>query len=227
MKELLKCKTLKFSYLFLIVPEIFGSIGYLWKRQTLLPKLKHGIFMEMVGSKEPLSLKHSYHGYAYIDAVSRNVFHHNMSSEFREGGFLELACNDDLVLADPDFNVPMISLQRFPYPEYHTSLDNMSIIFPDQLEESYHTILHILDVLETDYIPQKKFVGPLYMSRYGLYVDNRKFKEMNKKLWHVMQNIGVGKSVLEISNELKMNYFDLYTYLSKWVSHDLLGKTDV
>jgi|TARA_B100000315_G_C14564069_1_gene582003 aminopeptidase-like protein len=163
----------------------------------------------------------------HTEAVSRNVFHHNISSEFREGGFRELACNDDLVFADPDFNVPMISLQRFPYPEYHTSLDNMSIIFPDQLEESYHTILHILDVLETDYIPQKKFVGPLYMSRYGLYVENRKFKEMNKKLWHVMQNIGVGKSVLEISNELKMNYFDLYTYLSKWVSHDLLGKTDV
>ena len=36
--------------------------------------------------------------------------------------------NDELVFADPDFDIPMIALQHYPFDEYHTSKDDISTV---------------------------------------------------------------------------------------------------
>lgn len=214
-EEIKKRKNRKFTYLFLVVPETIGSVAYLWKRPEIIPKLKHGIFLEMMGTSNSLALKHSLDSSNYIDKAAKGAMNALLPT-YRESGFRELAQNDETVFADPDIDVPMISIQRFPYSEYHTSKDSPEILSEDKLTESFEVVKKIVDILEMDYVPERNFVGPAYLSRYNLYTDPRYNNDIHKSNWHVMQRLGSGQSILEIADELNLDFFELYDYVDKW-----------
>lgn len=46
---------------------------------------------------------------------------------------LSAPANDERVINGPGVNVPCISLNRFPYDEYHTTDDNLDIMHEDML----------------------------------------------------------------------------------------------
>ena len=68
---------------------------------------------------------------------------------------------------------PMASLSRYPYPEYHSDKDNISIIDPAMLEESVDILLKGVLELDRSTLMRKKFEGVLALSNpaYNLYVD--------------------------------------------------------
>jgi aminopeptidase-like protein len=60
---------------------------------------------------------------------------------------------DERQFCSPGFNLPMGSLTRTPwgrYPEYHTSADNLSLVQPQYLADSFKTYLSVLDILENN-----------------------------------------------------------------------------
>ena len=68
----------------------------------------------------------------------------------------------------------MSSLSRFPYPEYHSDRDDMSIVAPAEADgQSAQLVVAALDRLEEERWVKKKFCGSLCLShpRYDLYVD--------------------------------------------------------
>ena len=58
--------------------------------------------------------------------------------------FLKSAANDEKVLDSPGVDIPMISLTRYPYPEYHTDGDNMDIIDKNTLKAVGQTVLEVI-----------------------------------------------------------------------------------
>jgi aminopeptidase-like protein len=214
------------SYLFLFPPETIGSVGYLWARQEIIPQLRCGIVLEMIGVEAQLCLKTSHRGDAAIDRVAKHVFSSRIASgDMRVGSFREMYGNDEIVFADPDFDVPMIGIQRHPFPEYHTSRDNPDSVVPERLDEAHDAAMAVIDLLETDYIPQRLFKGPLYLSRFDLYVEPRQDLTMHRQAWNVMQRLGTGKSVFEIAEELGLQFDALRDYLARWQSLGLLSAT--
>ncbi|MBI5147723.1 MAG: DUF4910 domain-containing protein [Parcubacteria group bacterium] len=223
-KELGKRKNY-FTYKFVLVPETIGSIAYLSRNEKIIPQFKYGIFLEMLGNDDIHGLQLSRQGDTAIDRAARHVMK-STGKEFRLGGFREIVKNDEMVWNGPGVNIPTISVSRakpgFPhYPEYHTSDDDPSIVSAERLNESKDLVLKVINLLERDYVPVRKFKGPIFLSGYGLWVDWR----TNPKLSHALENIMLrmegDKSILEIADELDLDFEEVLAYIDKFVEKGL------
>jgi aminopeptidase-like protein len=221
-KELQK-RNNHYTYKFLLLPETIGSIAYLSQNENIIPKLKYGIFLEMLGNNNIHALQLSRQGNTRLDRIARYVMAQKLVS-FRDGPFRKIVGNDEMVFNGPGVDVPMISISRFPYPEYHTSDDNPSIISEERLIESKNLILEILNVLDNDYIPKRTFKGPVFLSGYGLWVDWRTNKKLNENIEQIMLRLEGDKSVFDITEELNMRFEDVLNYLNKFFENGLITK---
>lgn len=212
-----------YTYKFLIVPETIGSIAYLSQNENIIPKLKYGIFLEMLGNDNIHALQLSLQENTGIDRVARYIMKQKLT-KFREGPFRKIIGNDEMVFNGPGVNVPMISISRFPYPEYHTSDDNPSIISEKNLIESKNLILEILGILESDYIPKRKFKGPVFLSGYGLWVDWRENKKLNENIEQIILRLEGDKSLFDIADELNIDFADVRNYADKFLEKGLITR---
>ena len=76
--------------------------------KSSIKNIKMGIFLESIGNKSDLKCKLSHKGNHQIDKIVKYIFSKDKTTDFSEG-----VMNDELVFADSDFDIPMISLQRF------------------------------------------------------------------------------------------------------------------
>jgi len=223
-KELSRKKNY-YTYKFLFVPETIGSVAYLSQNEKIFPNFKYGIFLEMLGSSNIHSLQLTRQGNTYLDRVARHVMKKKLK-EFKEGAFRRVICNDEMVFNGPGVNVPMISISRYPYPEYHTSDDTPQIVSEERLIESKNLILDILDIFEKDYIPKRKFKGPIFLSGYNLWVDWRTNKKLNQNIEQIMLRLEGDKSVFEIAEEIDADFYEVIDYVNKFLEKGLIKKYD-
>lgn len=226
-KEISKRKNF-YTYKLLIVPETIGSIAYLSRNEKIIPKLKYGIFLEMLGSKAPLSLQLSRQGNAKIDRLAKKVML-KKNPKLKIGAFREIVRNDEMIFNGPGVNIPMVSISRWPYPEYHTSDDNPKIISEKKLKEAKAVVLNILESMERenpdkDYIPKRTFRGPVFLSRYGLWVDWRINKKLNQNIERIMLSVEGDKTVSDIADELNMEFDDVLDYINKFLDKKLVKR---
>jgi len=222
----LQNKNNHYTYKCLFLPETIGSIAYLSQNENLIPKIKFGIFCEMLGNKNIHALQYSKQGNTKLDRVARYVMEEKLS-DFRTGDFRKVILNDEMVFNGPGVNIPMISISRWPYPEYHTSDDNPDIISEKNLEESKNILLEIINIIDHDYFPKRKFKGPIFLSGYGLWVDWRTNKKLNMELEQIMLRLEGDKSVFDCSRELKLNFYDVLEYLERFYENDLIEKLTI
>ena len=219
-------KTNFYSYKILFVPETIGSVAYLSQHEHLISKMKCGIFLEMLGTQNSLALQKTRQGNSHIDRISNYVMRNNLK-KFREDDFHKIVVNDEMVFNGPGVNIPMISMSRFPYPEYHTSDDNLSIISNENLLESKEIILKILDILDKNFIPHREFMGPIFLSGFGLWVDYKKNKDLNDKIDEIMLLLEGDYSVFDIAEKLEMDFYEVLSFLEKLEKNDLITRKDV
>lgn len=171
-RELRNRKT-RFSYRAVLGPEHLGTVFYLRDLpESELRHLKGGVFVEMVGSEGPLVLQQSFYGDSFIDQIAEHVLR-EIEPNLHVGPFRTIVGNDETVWEAPGIEVPFISISRWPYPQYHTSADNMAIISGDRLQEAVDVLLAIVDTLEADRAIQRRFTGLVALSNpaYDLYIE--------------------------------------------------------
>jgi aminopeptidase-like protein len=212
-----------YTYKFLILPETIGSIAYLSQNEDIISKIKYGLFLEMLGNDNMHALQLTRQCNTRLDRIARYILKKKLAN-FREGAFRTIVVNDELVFNGPGIDIPMISISRFPYPEYHTSDDNLSIVSEENLVESKNLILDILILLDSDYIPRRKFKGPVFLSRYGLWVDWRTNKKLNEAIDQIMLRFEGDKSVFDIAEELQIEFEDVLGYVNKFHQNGLIQK---
>ena len=194
----------------------------------MIPEFKAGIFLEMLGNDARHALQTSRSGDTYLDRVAKAVIKSRLK-DFTVGPFRKIVGNDEMAFNGPGVDVPMISISRaipgFPhYPEYHTSDDTPAIISEDRLMESRDLVLKILDTIEQDYIPLRKFKGPVFLSGYGLWIDWRINKKLNQSIEQIMLRLEGSQTVFEIAQELGMNFEEVKDYIDKFVDKGLVEK---
>ncbi len=222
-KEFAKKKP-QYTYQFLIVPETIGSIAYLSQNEKLIPNMRYGIFLEMLGNENVHALQLSRQGNEKIDRVARYVLQKKFGKDFKEGKFREVVRNDEMVFNGPGINIPMISLSRWPYSQYHTSEDTPEIISEERLKESKGVVLEILDILDKDYTPKRTFKGPVFLSGFGLWVDWRIDRPLNENIEKIMLRLEGDKSVFDIAEELHMDFYTVLQYVDKFLAKKLIGR---
>ena len=212
-KELAKKKNY-YTYKFLFVPETIGSIAYLSQNEDIIPKIEYGIFLEMLGNDNIHALQLSRQGDTRLDKIARYVMKRKLEN-FNEGAFRTIVANDEIAFNGPGVDIPMISISRYPYSEYHTSDDNLDIISKQRLEQSKNLILEILDIIDKDFTPKRNFKGPIFLSGHGLWVDWRENMELNQNLEKIMLNLEGDKTVFDIAEELNMKFDDVFNFINK------------
>lgn len=214
MRRLRKKKGLYYTYRFLIGPETIGSIAWLSHNEDLIPKIKGGLFLEMLGTDFPhYSMQLSFMGNTQIDKCFINTVK-SYDPDAWIGAYRSGIDNDERQFNAPGVRVPMLSLSRvnppedgrYIYPEYHTNFDNPSIISEKKLEEAVNLVLKMIDNLENNYYVINNFKGEIFCSRYGIHIDYYEDPEGNKKMFEIIERIDGARTLADIATECRVPF---------------------
>lgn len=225
----------RLSYRLVIGAEHFGTVFYVASLPPAeIARMRHGIFLEMLGNDNRLGIQQSFTGEAAVDRSAREAVRaRGIPSE--SFGFRRFVGNDETVWEGPGVEVPMIELCRYPYPEYHSDKDTHEIISEVRLEESVGIVCDILDILETNVTVQRKFTGLLALSnpKYDLYhpaEDPSLGNEVSPDdfEWNHFMNCVVryfdGKmSILEMAERHNLPYNAVWRYVNQFWAKGLVA----
>lgn len=213
MQDLLSRRNLHYTYRFLIVPETIGSVAYLSQNEKLIPKMKGGLFLEMLGLKNPHALQLSFTGNTEADlCFSLALKDHDPFGW--TGAYRTIIGNDERQFNAPGVRVPMLSLSRvlpptsadWPYPEYHSSHDTPELNSVRNLEASRDLVLSMIDTMENNRVPINRFKGEVFCSRFGIFVDPYSNPQGNRALFNVMDLIDGTCSLAQIAGKCGISF---------------------
>jgi aminopeptidase-like protein len=213
MRALLRRKKGRYTYRYLIVPETIGGAAWLSRHEQLIPKLKGGLFLEMLGLENPHALQLSFEGNTEVDRVF-SIMLKDKDAFGWTGAFRTVIGNDERQFNGPGVRVPMLSLSRvlppsspfWPYREYHSNLDNPALCSLRRLEESRDLVLGMLDGLEENVVPENRFKGEPFCSRYGIFVDGYTNPEGNRALFDILFLIDGHLSIADIAQRCGISF---------------------
>lgn len=201
----------RYSYRFLFAPATIGSITWLSINAAQLQRVKHGLVMAVLGDAGKMTYKKSRRGDAEIDRAVLHVLQHKQQDfgvlEFSPYGY------DERQFCSPGINLPMGRLTRSPnggYPEYHTSADDLGLMNPAALQDSFATYLAVINVLECNrrYVNLSPMCEP-QLGKRGLYSKTGGHKDIGARtlalLW--VLNLSDGEhSLLAIAERANLSF---------------------
>ena len=211
----------RYSYRFLFGPEYFGAAAYLARApQAAIKTLRFGVFLDMLTNHEQLGFQHSMQGNSRMDHVTRNVLVSHLPT-LLELPYRKLWGNDETFYNGPGFLIPTIGIGRGSFREYHYDTDNLDNLSLYKAEESAWILSRILTVFETDYVPRLTFSGPLYLSRYGLYIDPTVDREGARSLERMLALIDGERSCMDLATLLDADFFSVRAFCDSLESKGL------
>lgn len=208
MRHLLARTDLRYTYRFTVVPETIGSVAYLSRHEDLIPRLKGGVFLEMLGRDVPHALQLSFQADTEIDRCFAASLRAGDPAGWT-GAYRAIIGNDERQYNAPGVRVPMLSLSRVlapsapdhPYLEYHSSDDTPERVPPGALEASRDLVLAMIDTLEANVIPVNRYPGEPFCSRFGVHVDAYENPEGNRALFDLLDRIDGTRTIAELAEE--------------------------
>lgn len=224
--RLLSRASRKYSYLVMVVPETIGSVAFLSRHPEVIPECVGGFFSEMLGTDGPLVGQRTRGCTSYWDSILCDVLSGSgLPSKMVD--FMKSASNDEKVLDSPGVDIPTFALTRYPYPEYHTSDDNMDLINLERLREARNVLQSVIDIAESDFVPVLNQPGPIFLSGYGLYPDWRSDPSL-LPVWQayvdVMYSIDGVHSVVELATKHNISLSHYFYWANAFADKGLLTK---
>ena len=160
-----------YTYRIVMVPETIGSVVYLSLHlRHLQEHLKAGWVLTCIGDDRAYSYLSSPSGATFADRVSKKVMS-KLNHRFDEYSFLDRG-SDERQYCSPGVDLPVVSLMRSKYgtyPEYHTSLDDLSLVTPSGLQGGLDMMKAVIDELESSPRWRSTVLGEPQMGKRGLY----------------------------------------------------------
>lgn len=208
----------RFTYRFLFLPETIGSIAYLARfGERVIERLVAGYVVTCIGDPGPFTYKRSRRGDSLADRAAEHVLRH-FGAPHRTIDFYPrtVAGSDERQYCSPGFNLPVGSLMRSmyaTYPEYHTSLDDLSLITAEALGQSLEAYHRIVEALEGNVTlevtvpcgePQLSARG-LYPTTGGTALTERRLRDM----MHLLSYCDGSSDLLEAAEAAERPFWEL------------------
>jgi aminopeptidase-like protein len=217
----------RYTYRFIFAPGTIGALAWLSRNESLTPHIAHGLVVSGVGDPGGPTYKKTRRGDAEIDRAMTHVLRHEAPSakiiDFFPYGY------DERQYCSPGFNLPVGLFQRSQFgtfPEYHTSADNLDLIQPIYLAESYRILASTLDVLEGNMLVRNLLPkGELQLGQRGLYGptggDPAAAAKAMALLW--VLNLGDGQhTLLDIATRADMPFHVIRSAAEQLAAHGVL-----
>lgn len=222
MRMLARRQKLRYTYKLLVVHETIGSAVYISSNTNRKNKLIGGIFSEMVAWGDKWYMKKTRRGNTYMDLLARECV--RAFPWLKTSDFYSLIGNDEYVFDSVQVDVPTLSLQKYPFKEYHTSNDQPKLMTEQDLQSAANIILHLVDVLENDAVFSHNVPVPFWMTRYDLYSDDQyQTEDFKINLDIVYRYLDGMNSTLEIANLVGVTFSRVNSYLQKMKKYNLIG----
>lgn len=161
----------RYTYRIVFIPETIGSITYLSKNYVHLKKhVVAGFNISCVGDDRTYSYVASRYGNTLADKAAKNVlsFH---TPGYQAYSFLQRG-SDERQYCAPGIDLPLCAICRSKYgeyPEYHTSLDDLTLISEAGLGGALEVYWKCLMGLEHNYCYRVTCLGEPQLGKRGLY----------------------------------------------------------
>ncbi|MBE7438841.1 MAG: DUF4910 domain-containing protein [Spirochaetales bacterium] len=159
------------SYRFLILPETIGAIAYLAHHESIMRQSSGGFVVTTCAGPGPFGFKTTFQGNHLIDRVIRQTMR-EYTVEPVEYPFAPDG-SDERQYSSPGFRIPVASITRDKYYEYsfyHTSLDDLSFVTPQNLVSTLRLYWSCIQKLEKESTFRSLNPnGEVQLGRRGLY----------------------------------------------------------
>lgn len=187
-QQLLSKKKPEHTFRFVFAPGTIGAICWLENNRDRVSTIRHGLILATLGDDGSFVYKKSRAGSFGSHTIGDDVCASALANHPHEIREFEPFGYDERQFCSPGFNLPVGRLSRTPhgeYPQYHTSADDLEFVTPENLEESFKVLSHVVAELdgiedgELQMAATRKASGTIYrnaqpygepqMGRRGLY----------------------------------------------------------
>jgi aminopeptidase-like protein len=215
-----------YTYRIIFIPETIGSIVYLSRNLDYLKKnVIAGFNITCIGDDRCFSFLPSRDGKTLSDKVALHVLKYT-DPQFKRYTWLDRG-SDERQYCAPGIDLPVVNMMRSKhgtYPEYHTSLDDLSFVTPSGLEGGHRIHQNAIKILEKNTIVKNTVLGEPQLGKRGLRPNIGEKDNLYKfKILMDILSYSDGKmTILEIANALNESFNDIYPIVDKLVQEGLL-----
>jgi aminopeptidase-like protein len=194
-------------------PSTIGSIAYANTQD--ISKVEFMIAVDSIGNSHdggPM-LQWSFDKTSRINTIAALAL--RGMGGYRQGAFRCDTGSDEYVFNDPKIGIPGIMFTSHPYNKYHTSYDTPEFIYYSMMVHVQKAIVKIIEYYEKDFIPERKFTGPLFRSKYGIQSSG---KPQNLAWDYFIYAMDGSRTFSSLCLEFGLNYELTYDHIQRLVA---------
>ena len=226
---LLSLKKRRYTYRIIFIPETIGSITYLSKNLDYMKEnVIAGFVITCIGDNRTYSFLPSRKGGTLADRAALHCLK-NSVKKFNEYSYLDRG-SDERQYCSPGVDLPVCSIMRSKYdtyPEYHTSLDNLSFISPEGLKGGYDILKKSIRIIEVNDYYKNLFYCEPQLGKRGLY-PNLSIKGGSaddlKNLMNLLAYADGEIDLIDLANIINVDIIDLHPIVEKLIDSELIEK---
>ena len=215
----------RYTYRFVFVPESIGAITYTSRNLEHLKRhVIAGFNLTCIGDDGDYSYLASRLGNLPIDRIAKRVL--ATRSPAVTYSYVDRG-SDERTYCAPGIDLPLVSLMRTKYGayrEYHTSLDDLTVVTPTGLQGGLDLVRDCIDELErAEYFTATVLAEP-QLGRRGLYhsMHARTVADVVLLRTHVLAYADGQHSVLDMSEIFEIPVDDVQAVVDELIEHGLL-----
>lgn len=216
----------RYTYRAVFIPETIGSIVYLSQNwQEMKERVVAGFNLSCVGDDRAYSYLPSRNENTLADQVAQHVLQHT-DANYQRYRFLDRG-SDERQYCSPHIDLPVATVMRTKYgvyPEYHTSLDDLTVISPAGLFGGYTALQHCLQVLENNLRVRVTVPCEPQLGRRGLYptLSERGSADRTRRMMNLLAYADGQRTLLEIAEKIESPMWELVPIVEQLLEHQLL-----